>query len=137
MNQLEALLQSLPNYALITSDMKQAALNSSLIPDSAGVWPGGVGYELTYDVYHAAGLLLPFLMAQPTVTSASSEGTSISTTPMDWSALKESYRLLSPIAKAVGLGVLNVVDIPENSHVVRVPMRDGGGYYGDVDTDVN
>lgn len=136
MEELNNLLNVLAGYGVLTPQMKQSALDSSLIPDTNGVWPDQPGYETTYDVYFAALRLIPILAAQPVITSASSEGTSASVKPTDWSALIQSYRGLSVIIQATGSGVLNRVPIPDVPHVRRVPMNDRGGYYGDVDTDI-
>lgn len=136
MNELNELMQNLPNFGLITQNMKTAALQASRIPDSAGRWPATAGYVDTFDIYYAALSLLPFLAAQPVVTAASSEGTSVTATAPNWGALSLSYKNLSPILSATSKAVLNVVPIPDTPHVRRVPMNDGGGYYGDVDTDI-
>lgn len=136
MNELDALLSALPGYNLISETAKIAALQGSRIPDSAGRWPETAGYVETFDVYYAALTLVSFLQALPVVTSASSEGTSVSAKAPDWSALTLYYRSLSPIIQATGNSILQVVPIPAPPHVRRVSMNDGGGYYGDVDTDL-
>ena len=136
MNELNDLLKSLPNYALLTTEMKNSALAGSRIPDSEGRWPGDTGYVNTHDVYYAAILLIPFLKAQQVVTSAGSEGTTISATPPDWDSLLAFYRSLSPIINSSGNDVLQIVPIPGGPHVVPTNMRSGGSYYGDVNTTV-
>lgn len=136
MEELNKILAGLVGYDMLTPEMKQSALNRSLVPDSAGVWPGRPGYVDSYDVYFAALLLIPILAAQPVVTSASSEGTSASVRATDWGQLAASYRGLSPIVQATSSSVLNILPIPDVPHVRRVPMNDRGGYYGDVDTDI-
>lgn len=133
---LNELLATLPGYALLTTSMKTVALQASLIPDSEGRWPGDTDYEATYDIYFAALSLLPFLQAQPVVTSAGSEGTSISVKPMDWEAIRVFYRGQSVIVSGQQ-HVITSVAIPDVPHVKRVPMNDRGGYFGDIDTDVN
>lgn len=133
---LDELLSSLPGFAKLTPEMKTAALNGARIPDEAGVWPGQPGYVDTYDVYFAALKLVPFLQAQPFITSAGSEGTNISVKQADWSAIIKFYRESSQIILASGNDVLTRVLIPDVSHVVHAPMNDGGGYYGDVDSDI-
>ncbi|WIC89567.1 hypothetical protein SEA_GARDENB_9 [Microbacterium phage GardenB] len=135
MDELNALLQNLPGFALLTETQKQAALNGAQVPDSFGIWPGEEGYEVTYDVYFAALTLLGFLMAQPIVRSTSSEGTSISVDAPDWRALASYYRSQSVICNATGNGVLQRVTIPDVSHVRKVPME--GVTYHDVDTDLS
>lgn len=135
-SKLNELLSSLPGYALLTDTMKTAAMSGALIPDSEGRWPGQDDYVSTYDIYFAALKLLPFLQAQPVVTSAGSEGTSVSVKPADWDAIIAFYRGSSPIIQATGNDVLRVVTIPDPPHVRKVNMQDRGGYYGDVDTDI-
>lgn len=133
---LNELLEALPGYSVLTDTMKTTALTGARIPDSAGRWPADPSYEPTYDIYFAALSLMPFLQAQPVVTSAGSEGTSVSVSVPDWDALRAFYRGLSPIINASGNDVLQLVPIPDPPHVRRVPMNDRGGYYGDVDTDI-
>lgn len=133
---LNALLANLPGYALLTTNMKNAALAGALIPDAEGVWPGEVDYVLTYDVYFAALNLLGFLQAQPVVRQTSSEGTSIAVDAPDWGALSAYYRGMSPIIAATGTDVLQKVLIPEGPHVKRVPMNTGVVLDGNVDTDL-
>lgn len=134
---LNELLSTLPGYALLTDTMKTAAMSGALIPDSEGRWPGQEEYEPTYDIYFAALKLLPFLQAQPVVTSASSEGTSVSVKPTDWTAIITFYRGSSTIIQATGNDVLRAVPIPDPPHARKVSMQDRGGYYGDVDTDIS
>lgn len=136
LDDLNVLLQSLPGYALLTTDMKLAALAGALIPDPSGVWPGEAGYVTTHDVYFAALSLLGFLQAQPVVRSTSSEGTSVSVDAPDWGALARYYRSQSRIVWSTGNTVLGRVDIPEGPHVYRTDMSGRGDSYGDVDTDL-
>lgn len=137
MDKLNQLLQALPGYGILTTEMKQGALDLSLIPDPDGVWPGQPGYVTTYDPYYAALLLVGILQAQPVVTSAGSEGTSVTATPPDWKALVSSWMSLSVVAQATGNGILNRVAIPEGPHVRHTNMHDGGdSYNGDIDTDL-
>ena len=136
MDELNALLSALPGYDLISDTAKLAALKASRIPDSEGRWPATAGYVETFDVYFAALSLVSFLQALPVVTSAGSEGTSVSATAPDWDALRLHFRSLSPIILATGNSVLQVVPIPNPPHVRKVSMRDRGGYYGDVDSDI-
>ena len=131
---LNNIISSLAGYDLLTDDMKTSALESARIPDESGRWPQDTGYVPTYDVYFAALSLLPFLQAQPAVTSAGSEGTTVSATPTDWAALRTFYRSHSLIASGSS-AVLQILPIPDVPHVRKVPMNDRGGYYGDVDTD--
>lgn len=136
MEELTALLAGLPGADLVTPAMKTVALQHSRIPDDEGRWPGQDGYVDTYDVYYAALSLLGFMQARPAVTSASSESTSVSTTPADWSALAAFYRSMSRICQAMGSDVLNLVDIPQGPHVKRTDMSGRFDGYGDVDTDL-
>lgn len=123
LDELNSLLASLPGYALLTTTMKQGALDGSLYPDSFGVWPGEEGYEATYDVYFAALRLLPFLMAQPVLRSTSSEGTSASVDAPNWHSLATYLTSQSPILSASSSDVLRAVAIPDHPHVKRVPME--------------
>ncbi|AVJ51146.1 hypothetical protein FDJ44_gp08 [Microbacterium phage Pikmin] len=136
MDELNSLLSNLPNYALITEDMKQAALEGARIPDEQLRWPGEDGYEATYDVFFAAITLVGFLRAQPFVNSASSEGTSVSVEKPDWDALLAYYRSQSPIVSATGNSVLQRVTIPDVPHVRRTDMSGRWDSNGDVDTDL-
>ena len=136
-SKLNELLSPLPGYEMLTDSMKTIAMESAQIPDGDGVWPGQPEYVPTYDIYFAALKLLPFLQAQPVVTSAGSEGTSVSVKPADWDAIIAFYRGSSPIIQATGNDVLRAVPIPDPPHVRKVNMQDRGGYYGDVDTDLN
>lgn len=133
---LNSLLSGLPNYASLTTGMKEAALEGARIPDPDGVWPGEDDYVDTHDIYFAAMNLIGFLMAQPVVRQSSSEGTSVAVDAPKWDVLMAYYRSLSPICMATGNGVLQIVAIPEVPHVKRVPMSYGGEGYDDVDTDL-
>lgn len=130
---LDALLVSLPGFSLLTESMKQRALDTALVPDGLGVWPGQPGYQATYDVYWAAIGLITFLQAQPVVRQTASEGTSVTVDAPSWSGLLAYYRSMSKIASASAASpVLTLVEIPDVPHVQRVPMTYGGG-----DSDVN
>lgn len=133
---LDELLGNLPNYDLVTSAMKQAALDGAQVPDSQGRWPGEDNYVPTYDVYFAAISLVAFLKAQPFVKSASSEGTSVSAQAPDWDSLLAYYRSQSPIVQSTGRQVLQRVPIPDVPHVRRTDMSGGWDYSGDIDTDI-
>lgn len=137
MEALEELLKSLPGYQSISAGMKDAALKGALIPDTNGVWPGNDGYVDTYDVYFAALGLLGFLQALPMVTSSSSEGTSVSVSRPDWSALITYYRSQSVIAGVTGQDIMTRVNIPDVPHVRKTDMSGRGSHHGDIDTDVN
>ena len=134
MDALEQLLEGLPNADKISSEQKMAVLNQSLIPDITGTYPGNPGYVATYDTYYAAYLLLAFLEAQPMVTSASSEGTSVTSTPPDWSALRGFYKSMSPVLSATG-DVLQVIPIPYVPYTTRTDMSGRNDHYGDVNTE--
>lgn len=86
---LDQILQSIPHGDKITEDQKAHALSQSLVPDANGVWPSHEGYIATYDVFYAALSLVDLMEAQPAVTQASSEGTSVSTTAVDWSKIRK------------------------------------------------
>lgn len=122
---LTALVNSLPGADLLTDKMKTDALAAALIPDSFGTWPGQTGYVNTHDVYFAAVQLVQFLRAQPFVRQTSSEGTSVAVDAPDWESLVSYYLSMSPIAQISSTGILTMVPIPEVPHVKRVPMEDG------------
>lgn len=134
MDELEALLANLPGYELITPLMKQRALNGSLIPDGAGVWPGQPLYVTTYDPYYAAVTLIAFLQAQPVVRQVSSEGSSLAVDAPQWSGIIQSYSSLSFILSRQN-SLLTPIAIPMDSHVVKLNMEGGDLRYGDIDTD--
>lgn len=133
---LNALLASLPGFALLSNSMKLAALENAVVPDSTGLWPGQPGYTATYDPYWAALGLIGFLQAQPVIRQSSSEGTSVAVDAPQWDTLIAYYKGQSKIAQATQAGpILNEITIPGVPHVRRVDMRHGGGDYDDVDTD--
>ena len=135
MDDLNALLSPLPGYAVLTDPMKQNALNMALIPDINGVWPGGEGYIATYDVYWAATSLTGYMMAQPFVRAASSEGTSTTVDAPQWSSIIAFFQSQSVISSVVST-ILVEVPIPGLPHVVHTDMSGRGSDYGDVDTDL-
>lgn len=137
LDELNNLLASLPNYSLLTPEMKQRALDGAVIPDAAGVWPGQPAYVLTYDSYYAAISLIGFLQAQPTVRQSSSEGTSVSVDAPDWSGLIAWYRSMSPICQAQASPILTSIPIPQGPLVVPTDMSGRWDTYGDVDTDLS
>lgn len=137
MDDLNALLISLPGYGLLTPNMKQNALNGALMPDSAGVWPGEQNYVITYDEYFAAISLVGFLQAQPVVRQASSEGTSTAVDAPQWGNLLAWYRSMSPICKAQGSTLLTSIPIPGGPHVLPTDMSGRWDGNGDVDTDLS
>jgi len=136
MDELNSLLINLPNYGLLTPEMKQRALDGALIPDSAGVWPGRPNYVPTYDVYYAAIGLVGFLQAQPVVRQSSSEGTSVAVDAPNWAGLVSWYSSMSPIMGAQPSSFLVAVPIPDGPHVVPTDMSGRYDDYGDVDTDL-
>lgn len=134
MEELETLLVGLPGYSNLSAGQKQAALNGSLIPDADGHWPAHQDYTPTYDVYFAAYSLVGFLRAFPFVTSASSEGTSVAVQAPDWDRLLSYYRGQSIIMS--GSDVIQVVNLPGDSHVYPTDMSGRYSSYGDTDTDL-
>lgn len=138
---LTALVTSLPSASLLTDTMKQDALAGALVPDSFGVWPGNEGYEPTYDIYYAAAQLIGFLQAQPVVRQTSSEGTSIAVDAPNWGGLLAYYRSMSPIAQASRFDILRPIPIPGGPHVDRIDMSGNDAFGGrtadgDIDTDL-
>ncbi|WNN96041.1 hypothetical protein SEA_SCHIMMELS22_10 [Microbacterium phage Schimmels22] len=138
LDDLNGLLSPLPGYGVLTDAMKQRALETALIPDGAGVWPGQPGYQTTYDIYWAALSLIGFMQAQPVVRQTSSEGTSVAVDAPNWAGITAYYRGASVIAGASQNGpLLTLVPIPDVPHVRRTDMSGrGGGPYDDVDTDL-
>lgn len=134
-DELNALLISLPGYGLLTPDMKQRALDGARIPDSAGVWPDREFYVPTYDIYYAAVSLVGFLQAQPVIRQTSSEGTAVAVDAPNWAGLVAWYRSMSPIYSAQPSTVLRAVPIPDGPHVRRTDMSGRYDSNGDVDTD--
>lgn len=135
---LNGLLSSLPGYDLLTDPMKQAALDQSLIPDGAGVWPTKPGYQTTYDIYWAATKLISFLQAQPVVRQTSSEGTSIAVDAPNWTGLIAYFNSMSRIAQATQGDLIVEVAIPGMERFVkRTDMSGRWDGYGDVDTDAS
>ena len=132
---LNGLLANLPGFALLTDAMKQRALDTAVVPDGLGVWPGQEGYQPTYDVYWAAISLIGFLQAQPVVRQAGSEGTSIAVDAPSWAGLINFYRSQSAIASANAQPFFSLVPIPDVPHVKKIDMSYGGDDNGDVDTD--
>lgn len=122
METLNSLLSSLPNSELISENMRKDALEASVIPDSEGRLPGSEGYVATYDAYYAAYRLIPFLRAQSMVTATSSEGTSVSVTPPDWSALMSYYQSMSVIL-SMQHDALHLIHIPDVPHVSKTNMH--------------
>lgn len=133
LDDLNALLSSLPGYSILTDGMKNAALAGALVPDVNGVWPGQPDYINTYDIYYAAYNLIGFLKAQPVVTGSSSEGTSVTVQAPDWSALLAYYKGQSQVL-GYARDVLTPVPIPDLPHVSRVNMRGEGSYGAGIDT---
>jgi len=134
---LNELLAPLPGYAVLTPTMKQNALNMALIPDAAGVWPGNPDYVTTYDVYWAAISLSGYMMAQPFVKQAASEGTSTTVDAPNWSGILAYFRSQSVIAQATeATPILTELVIPGLPHVIATDMSGRWDGYGDVDTDL-
>lgn len=133
LDDLNALLSSLPGYSILTDGMKNAALAGALVPDVNGVWPGQPDYINTYDIYYAAYNLIGFLKAQPVVTGSSSEGTSVTVQAPDWGALLAYYKGQSQVL-GYARDVLTPVPIPDLPHVSRVNMRGEGSYGAGIDT---
>lgn len=137
MDELNALLINLPGYGLLTTEMKQRALDTALIPDVNKVWPGQPDYIVTYDVYWAAVGLIGFLQAQPVVRQTSSEGTSVAVDAPSWGGLVSYYKSMSVIALATQAGpILTEVAIPGEPHVIHTDMSGRWSEDDNVDTDL-
>jgi len=72
------------------------------------------------------------MAAQPQVTTAQSEGTSVSTSAPDWASLRAFYASLSPILAQQQGDYLTPVDVRLLPHAHHRHM---GGEY-DIDTDL-
>lgn len=128
---LDDILGTLPGYAELSPKLKEAMLDSSLMPDSQGRSPQDKGYIRTEDVFFAALALVPLLRALPQVTSASSEGASVKTEPPDWGAMERYLRSHSPIMQGM-TSVFGVIEIPySRAHRLALFKEDH-----DIDTDV-
>ena len=95
---LDDVLALIPGGDVVSQAMRESALAKSLIPDSSGHLPGEQGYTPTHDAFYAALTLLGVVRAQPAVTTASSESTSISSTPPDWASLEGWLRSQSAVS---------------------------------------
>lgn len=131
METLKALLALIPGSSIITPSMMEKALDDSLIPDKQGRLPGTPGYRFNHDVYYAVYTLIWLIRAQPEVTTASSEGTSITTTPFDWDSFIMFLKANSVILS--NQGVFTVIPIPAEDRIRRVDMSGGDprGYDSD------
>lgn len=136
MDTLDGLLAWLPNAVNLPLEMKEVALSQSVVPDVDGNLPGSDDYVTTYDPYYAAFILTSLLEAQPQVTNASSEGTSVAATLPNWDSIRSYYRSLSPILSSQS-DVITLIPIPDQPHVRRTNMREAGGYFDDLNTDFN
>lgn len=114
--------------------LEQEFRQQSLIPDSDGRMPGTPEYAETVDVYYNALLYAEYFAGLPAITSATSEGTSLSVTPPDWDRLIRFLKSKSPIVGASNQ-LWTVVPV-DNRHIHRTWMNDRGDPYGDVDTDI-
>ena len=115
----------------------QAALDASLIPDTAGVWPGQPGYQPTYDLYWAAAetstlrAMRAAMSATQTVTKVTSEGSTfeVEQSAPDWAALGRRWRAVSQIGRETGFGdSLSVIEVvsPDSGFVpASQALRDG------------
>lgn len=112
---------------VVSQAMRESALAKSLIPDSSGHLPGERGYTPTHDVFYAALTLLGVVRAQPAVTTASSESTSISSTPPDWTSLEGWLRSQSVICR--NQDALTVIPITYDDYITKVYME-GESYRG-------
>ena len=132
LTELDSLLSALPNSSKLTTELKERASLSALIPDADGRLPGTDGYEQTIDWAYAAWTLVGVVAAWPVTTQANSESTGVTVTPPDWEAIKAFYASLSPILRAQAGDHLTQVAIEMPPHYRRRHMR--GDY--DIDTDM-
>ena len=136
MDDLNGLLAPLPGFVVLSPAMKEQALAMALVPDADGVWPGQPAYVETYDVYWAGISLLAYMMAQPFVKQAASEGTSTTVEGPNWAGVLAFFRSQSRIYAATQGSVLRAIPIPDGPHVLPTDMSGRWDDYGDVDTDL-
>lgn len=90
-------------------------LERSVLPDDAGVWPGGTGYVDNYDPDWAAAELVAAKLLQTMTTDTlvewSSEGSRFKSTPAQLTALEAQLRARSIIAKYAP-NTLERLDLP-------------------------
>lgn len=128
---LDDVLALIPGGDVVSQAMRESALAKSLIPDSSGHLPGERGYTPTHDVFYAALTLLGVVRAQPAVTTASSESTSISATTPNWPSLEGWLRSQSVICR--NQDALTVIPITYDDYITRAYM--GGESYRGYDAD--
>lgn len=128
---LDDVLALIPGGDVVSQAVKESALAKSLIPDSNGHLPGEQGYATTYDAFYAALTLLGVVRAQPAVTTASSESTSISATTPDWPSLEAWLRSQSVVCRSQD--VLTSIPITYDGYITRAYM--GGEPYRGYDAD--
>lgn len=124
---LDDVLALIPGGDVVSQAMRESALAKSLIPDSSGHLPGEQGYTPTHDAFYAALTLLGVVRAQPAVTTASSESTSISTTTPDWPSLEAWLRSQSVICRSQD--TLTTIPITYADYTTKVYME-GESYRG-------
>ena len=128
---LDDVLALIPGGDVVSQAMRESALAKSLIPDSSGHLPGERGYTPTHDVFYAALTLLGVVRAQPAVTTASSESTSISATTPNWPSLEGWLCSQSVICR--NQDALTVIPITYDDYITRAYM--GGESYRGYDAD--
>ena len=105
-NALAELVQARTTQPVLTDDQLDAALAASLVPDTAGIWPGGDGYVQTWDLWWAAAETAvtrsELAAMQPVVKRWSSEGTTVERVAPNWLALARQYRSRSPLGAQTG-----------------------------------
>lgn len=103
-------------------------LARSVVPDTAGRWPGSAGYMDSYDPDWAAAELVSIridqTMTSETVTEWSSEGTRFRSTPAELVALEQRLRDRSVIARCQPADVLGRIVVPSTR--INYGTRSGG-----------
>ena len=103
---LAELVQARTTQPALSDAQLGLALDGSLIPDAAGVLPGGGGYVATFDLWWAAAetavMRHEISAMQPNVKRWTSEGTTVERTQVDWLTLARSYRAKSPMGAPTG-----------------------------------
>lgn len=103
-------------------------LARSVVPDTAGRWPGSAGYVDSYDPEWAAAELVSIridqTMTSETVTEWSSEGSRFRSTPADLVSLEQRLRSRSVIARCQPDDVLGRITVPGSR--INYGTRSGG-----------
>lgn len=116
-----------------------ASLADAVTIDAQGRKPGEEGWQATYDVFFLAGLVAlkfaAFNAAMPQVTRISSEGESLTFTPVNWEEAAERFFALSPLTQRHRRGGNSFQLIPMDRGDNWRPRSARRGGDWDVDTE--